>query len=94
MARTLNTTVMVGAKIYEAGTPESQIDGTITAQGVWDGEVDTTQTTSTGYANQGVDELKAEAEKRELDVEGTGANGNVLKDDLVQALEADDLAKA
>lgn len=94
MARTLNTTVMVDGVIYDAGTPESDIKGTITAPGVWDGEADAEQTAPTGYADQGVDDLKAEAEKRQLDVEGTGANGNVLKDDLVKALEADDVAKA
>lgn len=47
-----------------------------------------------GYAGQTPDELKAEAEKRDLTVEGTGANGNVLKGDLVAALEADDATKA
>ena len=95
MARTLNTTVMVDGVIYDAGTPESDIKGEITAQGVWDGEADAKEETgSAGYSSKGADELKAEAEKRGLEVEGTGANGNVLKDDLVKALEADDVANA
>lgn len=47
-----------------------------------------------GYAGQTPDELKAEVEKRELTVTGTGASGNVKKGDLVAALEADDAAKA
>lgn len=33
-----------------------------------------------------VDELKAEAERRGIEVEGTGANGRVTKDDLLKAL--------
>lgn len=47
-----------------------------------------------GYAGMTPDELKAEAEKRELTVTGTGSNGNVKKGDLVAALEADDATKA
>jgi hypothetical protein len=35
-------------------------------------------------------DLKAEAERRGLDVKGTGANGRVLKDDLVDSLLAHD----
>lgn len=47
-----------------------------------------------GYAGQTPDELKTEAESRGLTVEGTGKDGNVLKGDLVAALEADDASKA
>lgn len=47
-----------------------------------------------GYAGQSPDELKAEVEKRDLTVTGTGKDGNVLKGDLVAALEADDAAQA
>lgn len=43
-----------------------------------------------GYEGQTVDELQAEADRRGLEVEGTGKDGNVLKGDLVAALEADD----
>lgn len=43
-----------------------------------------------GYAAQTKAELAAEAEERGLTIEGTGADGNVLKDDLIAALEADD----
>lgn len=32
------------------------------------------------------DELEEEAKRRELEVKGTGADGNVLKEDLVKAL--------
>lgn len=46
-----------------------------------------------GYAGMTPDELKGEAEKRQLVVTGSGANGNVLKGDLVAALEADDASK-
>lgn len=44
----------------------------------------------TGYEDQSVDELEVEADRRDLKVEGTGKDGNVLKADLVAALEADD----
>ena len=90
MSRKLRETIVVAGVIYPAGTPESDIDGKVTAV-VWEGDTDPADTT-TGYAGQGADELKAEAEKRGLEVEGTGANGNVLKADLVAALEADDKA--
>ena len=49
---------------------------------------------STDYNDQSVDDLQAEADSRGLTVEGTGANGNVLKADLMTALEEDDAAKA
>ena len=95
MARTLNTTVMVDGVIYDAGTPESDIKGEITAQGVWDGEADAKEETGgAGYSDQGVDDLTKLAAERKLEVEGTGKDGNVLKDDLVKALEADDVANA
>jgi hypothetical protein len=45
------------------------------------------------YREMQVDDLQAEADSRGLTVEGTGANGNVLKEDLVTALEADDASK-
>jgi hypothetical protein len=45
---------------------------------------------STDYESQPVEDLEAEAKRRGLEVEGTGANGNVLKADLVAALKADD----
>ena len=65
-------------------TPAAPADGSGSGSG--DGDK--------GYAGQSPDELKAEAEKRGLTVTGTGANGNVLKGDLVAALEADDASKA
>jgi hypothetical protein len=46
------------------------------------------------YESQDVDDLKREATKRGLDVEGTGSGGNVLKGDLVSALSADDKSKS
>lgn len=42
------------------------------------------------YGDMSADELKKVADERELVVTGTGANGNVVKADLVAALEADD----
>lgn len=46
--------------------------------------------TTTGYQDMTVDELKALATQRELEIEGSGSNGNVLKEDYIEALEADD----
>lgn len=47
-----------------------------------------------GYAGKTPEELTAEAESRGLAVTGTGKGGNVLKGDLVAALEAHDAANA
>jgi hypothetical protein len=52
------------------------------------------QSTSEGYAAMKSADLQAEADQRGLTVTGTGAGGNVVKDDLVAALQADDAAKA
>lgn len=49
------------------------------------------------YADLGIADLKAQAEARDLEFEGTGANGNIVKADhaaLVAALEADDETSA
>lgn len=87
MARALNRTVLAGGVIYSAGTAESEVKGEVPDE-FWDGGSDTTD----GYASQTVDELEAEAARRSLEVTGTGKDGNVLKKDLVAALEADDKA--
>jgi hypothetical protein len=42
------------------------------------------------YDEHSVEELQGEAARRGLTVEGTGKDGNVLKGDLVAALEAAD----
>lgn len=42
------------------------------------------------YNSMTVDALKALVEERELEVEGSGSGGNVVKADLIAALEADD----
>lgn len=59
---------------------------------VQDDDLEAADSSSTGggYSSQSKSDLEAEADKRGLDVEGSGANGNVTKDDLVAALEADD----
>lgn len=44
------------------------------------------------YDKKSVEELEDEVDRRGLEVEGTGADGNVLKKDLVAALKADDAA--
>ena len=41
---------------------------------------------STAYADMKVKELKAEAEERGLEIEGTGTNGRVTRADLIKAL--------
>ena len=45
---------------------------------------------SEGYDDMSSADLKTEAEKRGIEVEGSGANGNVVKADLVAALTAHD----
>lgn len=45
---------------------------------------------ATNYNSMNVEDLQAEADRRGLTVEGTGKDGNVLKSDLVAALEASD----
>lgn len=42
------------------------------------------------YGEMKVADLKTEAERRGLDVQGTGADGRILREDYVVALEADD----
>lgn len=42
------------------------------------------------YSSLTVEELQALADGRDVTVEGTGKDGNVLKSDLVRALQADD----
>lgn len=45
------------------------------------------------YAKMEPRDLMEKATERGLDVKGTGAGGNVLKSDVVNALKADDAAK-
>lgn len=45
---------------------------------------------SSNYEDQSVDDLKDEADRRGLEVEGSGQGGRVLKDDLVAALQDSD----
>jgi hypothetical protein len=42
------------------------------------------------YDGMSAEDLQTEADRRKLSVAGTGANGNVLKKDLVDALRAAD----
>lgn len=86
MARQLKQSVFAGGELYPAGTAESDVKTKI-ADEFWTGDAGSG---SSGYSGQSVEELQAEADKRGLEVEGTGKNGNVLKGDLVAALEQDD----
>lgn len=91
MARKLKRTVVLGGVIYPAGTPATkELEAKVTAGDVWSGDADSDA--SEGYDAQTVDELEAEASRRGIEVTGTGKDGNVLKKDLVAALEADDKA--
>lgn len=93
MARKLAKNVYVGETLYMAGsTPPKEDADQITNPAAWgddapeaDGKDD-----DKGYAGQKVGELEAEVAKRELEVEGSGKDGKVVKADLVAALEADD----
>lgn len=94
MSRKLTKTVVYKGNVYEAGTSESDIDGASKiGADVWEGKGSAkakSDPAPTGFDKLNLDELKAEADKRGLEVEGTGKDGNVLKADLVAALEADD----
>jgi hypothetical protein len=48
------------------------------------------ESTSEGYDEMTVEDLQAEVDRRGLTVAGTGAGGNVLKKDLVGALQHND----
>ena len=101
MSRKLATNVTVEGDTYAAGTvPPKEIADKITHPRAWATEdsADSGDSGSgsgdKGYAGMKPDELQALADERELKVTGTGKDGNVLKGDLVAALEADDAAKA
>ena len=86
MGRRLNTTVLVGSTVYPAGTREEDIDGTITAEGVWDGTADDVDPSPSDESSERVKAL--ETQLRELSAERDGLA------DQVEALtaERDDLA--
>lgn len=65
-------------------------DGTSAHQAALDAEE--VRNTGSDYNSMSPADLKALAEERDLTVEGTGANGNVKKSDLVAALTQDDTA--
>jgi hypothetical protein len=46
-----------------------------------------------GYSSLGMKELKNLAEERDLEIEGTGKNGAIKKDDYVKALNEDDASE-
>lgn len=94
MSRKLTQSVVFKGNVYPAGTAESDIkDASKIGAAVWDGESSGGGSKSaSSYGSQKVDALEAEAEKRGLEVEGSGADGKVVKADLVAALEADDAA--
>jgi hypothetical protein len=71
-------------------TDATTVGETATASTEETAAASTAEPPKTDYADQHVDELRAEVEKRGLEVQGSGADGNVLKKDLVAALEADD----
>lgn len=71
---------------YMAGDSLSgDVAKAVTAKGVWADDAD-----GSDYGSQQKEDLQAEADKRGLEVQGSGKDGNVVKADLVSALEADD----
>lgn len=56
--------------------------------------VDEAEHARKAYEDSRVEDLAAEADRRGLTVEGTGAGGNVVKDDLVAALVDNDASKS
>lgn len=102
--RVLAANVQVGGRLFLAGeSPEKEYADQITNPKAWGGdEVDDDKAdasgdagaTSKGYSDMKPEQLAELVAKRELEVTGTGANDNVLKKDMVAALEADDAARA
>lgn len=90
--RKLTRSVVFRGNVYEAGTSESDIkDASKIGADVWDSDTGGGGDV-TGYNALKVADLETEAEKRGLEVEGTGKDGKVVKADLVAALEAADAA--
>jgi hypothetical protein len=58
------------------------------------GEEDDRAAVSETYESRDKESLQAEADRRDVTVEGTGANGNVTKADLVSALKREDESEA
>lgn len=86
MTRTLSTYVMVDGVIYAPGTPEKDVKGKVTAEGVWtgaaeDGEDDREPTVKEILDAVGGDKEKAAAA---LEQEKAGKNRKTL----VEPLEA------
>jgi hypothetical protein len=73
---------LVGAYREKVGDKKAEESPADTAQSDED--------SSTSYDDQTVEQLQAEVDQRELEVEGTGKDGNVVKNDLVAALQAAD----
>lgn len=105
MSKKLATNVTVGGDTYKAGsTVPKDVADLIDHPRAWatdDAASSSDAGDSTGgggddkgYAGMKPDELQALADERKLEVTGTGKDGNVLKGDLVAALEADDASKA
>lgn len=104
--KTLKGNVFIDGTLYAAGsTPPKEIAEQIDNPKAW-GDDDTSSEASGESAGSElpdtVEELEALVEERNatreegerMTVEGTGANGRVLKKDLVAALKADDAASA
>lgn len=94
VARTLGEPIVVGTPAFSSPDPltekgrmlpltEDVSAGAVAAENEATSEV-------VLYADMDKDVLEKLVAERELDVEGTGSNGNVLKDDLVKALNGDD----
>ncbi|MET1061746.1 MAG: hypothetical protein ABWX71_02525 [Aeromicrobium sp.] len=94
--KVLASNVFVGGRLFLAGdSPEKEYADQITNPKAWGGdEPADADEGGKGYDGKKVDELAEEADKRGLEVEGTGKDGKVVKADLVAALEADDAASA
>lgn len=88
----------VADAVAEGGTPaggdESPEVSDVLDEGLTLG--DTGEAPGPGYGSQEKDDLEDQARSRGVydSIEGTGANGNILKGDIVRALEADDASNA
>lgn len=87
MSRRLNTTLMVGTTIYPAGTREADIDGVVTAKGVWDvTDADDSSESSADTAElmKAFDKVRAQRDDARAKLEAAGAE----RDQLAEQLEA------
>lgn len=77
----------ISAELEQSKTRVSDLEGQVSALETQLKEAEEAAAKLVAFDDLSKEALEAEAAKREIAVTGTGANGNVKKDDLVKALE-------